>query len=65
FKAKGVDPLKPIISSGTSITAYVIETALHEAQWGSSDSRKVYDGSWSEWTQRVRASDYLVRKTNP
>ncbi|KAM5528724.1 rhodanese-like domain-containing protein [Fusarium oxysporum f. sp. phaseoli] len=65
FETKGVDPLKPIISSGTSITAYVIETALQEAQWGSSDSRKVYDGSWSEWTQRVRASDYLVRKTNP
>lgn len=65
FKTKGVDPLKPIISSGTSITAYVIETALNEAQCGSSDSRKVYDGSWSEWTQRVRASDYLIRKTQP
>ena len=46
FKTKGVDPHKPIISSGTSITAYVIETALNEAQFGSSDSRKVYDGSW-------------------
>lgn len=65
FRTKGVDPLKPIISSGTSITAYVIETALNETQYGSSDSRKVYDGSWSEWTQRVRASDYLIRKTQP
>ncbi|KAJ3453226.1 hypothetical protein MRS44_018881 [Fusarium solani] len=55
FKTKGVDPHKPIISSGTSITAYVIETALNEAQFGSSDSRKVYDGSWSEWTQRTWA----------
>lgn len=31
FKTKGMDPHKPIISSGTSITAYVIETALNEA----------------------------------
>ncbi|KAH6974658.1 hypothetical protein BKA56DRAFT_659269 [Ilyonectria sp. MPI-CAGE-AT-0026] len=46
FKTKGMDPHKPIISSGTSITAYVIETALNEAQFGSSDSRKVYDESW-------------------
>ncbi|CAG9948803.1 unnamed protein product [Clonostachys rosea f. rosea IK726] len=62
FEMKGVDPLKPIISSGTSITAYVLETALNEAQFGSPDSRKVYDGSWSEWTQRVRPWDYLVLK---
>ncbi|KAI5455861.1 Rhodanese-like domain-containing protein [Mariannaea sp. PMI_226] len=62
FKTKCVDPLKPIISSGTSIMAYVAETALNEAQCGSSHSRKVYDGSWSEWTERVRASDYLIRK---
>ncbi|KAJ4178730.1 hypothetical protein NW767_014790 [Fusarium falciforme] len=46
FKTKGVDPQKPIISSGTSITAYVIETALNEAQCGSPDLRKVYEGSW-------------------
>ncbi len=46
FITKGVDPLKPIISSGISITAYVLETALNEAQYGSLSSRKVYDGSW-------------------
>ncbi len=46
FKTRGVDPLKSIISSGTSITAYVLETALNEAQCGSPGSRKVYDGSW-------------------
>jgi thiosulfate/3-mercaptopyruvate sulfurtransferase len=62
FEMKGVDPLKPIISSGTSISAYVLETALNEAQFGSPDSRKVYDGSWSEWTQRVRPGDYMILK---
>jgi thiosulfate/3-mercaptopyruvate sulfurtransferase len=46
FEMKGVDPSKPIICSGTSISAYVLETALNEAQFGSPDSRKVYDGSW-------------------
>jgi thiosulfate/3-mercaptopyruvate sulfurtransferase len=48
FKAKGVDPEKPIISScGTGVTACVIETALNEAQYGSPEKRKVYDGSWT------------------
>ena len=48
FKEKGVDPAKPLISScGTGVTACVIETALNEAQYGSPEQRKVYDGSWT------------------
>ncbi|KAL9946217.1 hypothetical protein D7B24_000533 [Verticillium nonalfalfae] len=63
FKEKGVDPEKPIISScGTGVTACVIETALEQAQYGSVEKRKVYDGSWTEWAQRVSASDSLIKK---
>lgn len=63
FQEKGVNPAKPIISScGTGVTACVIETALSEAQYGTPETRKVYDGSWTEWAQRVRASDSLIRK---
>ncbi|KAF7537995.1 hypothetical protein G7Z17_g12741 [Cylindrodendrum hubeiense] len=48
LEEKGVDPTKPIISScGTGVTACVIETALEEAGIGSSESRRVYDGSWT------------------
>lgn len=63
LRAKGVDPAKPIISScGTGVTAVIIETALDRAGYGSPETRKVYDGSWTEWAQRVRASDSLIRK---
>ncbi|KAM0329324.1 hypothetical protein ACHAQA_004629 [Verticillium albo-atrum] len=63
FKERGVDPEKPIISScGTGVTACVIETALEQAQYGSAEKRKVYDGSWTEWAQRVSSSDSLIRK---
>ena len=48
FTQKGVDPAKPIVSScGTGVTACIIETALHEAQIGTPESRRVYDGSWT------------------
>ncbi|KAI3324851.1 thiosulfate sulfurtransferase [Xylariaceae sp. AK1471] len=63
FQEKGVDPSKPIISScGTGVTAVVIETALEEAGYGSAENRKVYDGSWTEWAQRVEPSDNLIIK---
>jgi thiosulfate/3-mercaptopyruvate sulfurtransferase len=43
-----VDPEKPIISScGTGVSACILETALDEAQYGSPERRKVYDGSWT------------------
>lgn len=48
FESKGVDPSKPIVSTcGTGVTAVVIDTALHEAGFGTPESRKVYDGSWT------------------
>ncbi|KHN96864.1 Rhodanese-like protein [Metarhizium album ARSEF 1941] len=48
LQEKGVDPTKPIISScGTGVTACIIETALEVARYGSPESRKVYDGSWT------------------
>ncbi len=64
FKAKGVDPNKPVISScGTGVTATVIDTALAEAGYGSG-VRQVYDGSWTEWAQRVQRSDNLIVKSD-
>ncbi|CAG9986921.1 unnamed protein product [Clonostachys byssicola] len=64
FSQKGVDPAKPIISScGTGVTACVIDTGLEVAGFGSPESRRVYDGSWTEWAQRVKPSDNLIVKT--
>ncbi|KAI1077626.1 thiosulfate sulfurtransferase [Whalleya microplaca] len=63
FEEKGIDPSKPIISScGTGVTAVAIDTALEEAGLGGPGSRKVYDGSWTEWAQRVSPSDNLIVK---
>lgn len=63
FHEKGVDPERPIIAScGTGVTACVIETALNEARYGAPESRRVYDGSWTEWAQRVRTSEPLIVK---
>jgi len=63
FERKGLDPKKPIISScGTGVTAAVIDTALGEAAWGKADDRRLYDGSWTEWAQRLKESDRLIRK---
>lgn len=48
FQDKGVDPTKPIISScGTGVTAVVIDAALNEAGFGTPETRRVYDGSWT------------------
>ncbi|KAI0839070.1 thiosulfate sulfurtransferase [Hypoxylon sp. FL0890] len=63
FEEKGVDPAKPIISTcGTGVTAAVIDTALEEAGYGTPETRRVYDGSWTEWAQRANPSDSLIRK---
>ncbi|KAJ9237786.1 hypothetical protein DTO166G5_3349 [Paecilomyces variotii] len=63
FESKGIDPKKPIISScGTGVTAAVIETALQEADYGRPDDRRLYDGSWTEWAQRVPEDSGLIRK---
>ena len=43
----GLDPQKPIITScGTGVTAAVLDAALEEAGFGSSN-RRLYDGSWT------------------
>lgn len=53
FERKGVDPAKPIISTcGTGMTAATIDAALIEAGYGEGE-RRLYDGSWTEWVQRV------------
>ncbi|KAJ4261522.1 hypothetical protein NW762_006949 [Fusarium torreyae] len=63
FQEKGVDSEHPIVSScGTGVTACVIDTALQEAEIGSPESRRVYDGSWTEWAQRVQPSENLIIK---
>lgn len=63
FEAKGIDPTKPIVSScGTGVTASVIDAALTEAGY-SEKGRKIYDGSWTEWAQRVRTTDNLIVKS--
>lgn len=62
FRTKGVDPLKPIINScGTGVTAAVIDAALTEAGF-LLQQRRLYDGSWTEWAQRVKPGEGLIRK---
>ncbi|KJX97815.1 thiosulfate sulfurtransferase like protein [Zymoseptoria brevis] len=62
FEQKGVDPTKPIVSScGTGVTATVIDAALIEAGYGDG-SRRIYDGSWTEWAQRVQPGENLIEK---
>lgn len=64
FEQKGVDPSKPVISScGTGVTATVIDAALTEAGYGEG-SRQVYDGSWTEWAQRVQPAENLILKSD-
>ncbi|KAF2796080.1 thiosulfate sulfurtransferas-like protein [Melanomma pulvis-pyrius CBS 109.77] len=62
FASKGVDPSKPIITScGTGVTAAVIDAALVEAGFPV-EKKRLYDGSWTEWAQRVNPTDSLIRK---
>ena len=63
FESKGIDPEKPIISScGTGVSAAVIDAALGEADFGYANDRRIYDGSWTEWAQRVTERDRLISK---
>lgn len=62
FEEKGIDPSKPVITTcGTGVTATIIDTALQEAGFPE-DGRRVYDGSWTEWAQRVKPTEGLIRK---
>ncbi|KAJ5096424.1 hypothetical protein NUU61_005780 [Penicillium alfredii] len=66
FEDRKVDASRTIISScGTGVTASIIETALGEAGFGDPNLRRVYDGSWTEWAQRVKESDGLIKKVKP
>ncbi|KAI9715252.1 MAG: hypothetical protein M1812_006063 [Candelaria pacifica] len=63
FESKSIDPTRPIISScGTGVTAAVIDAALEAAEYGDPSNRRIYDGSWTEWAQRVNTSDNLIKK---
>lgn len=63
FERKGIDTQKPVVSScGTGVTAAVVDAALAEAGWDS-EKRFLYDGSWTEWAQRVKEEDGLILKT--
>ncbi|KAK2805208.1 hypothetical protein FQN51_000731 [Onygenales sp. PD_10] len=63
FESKGLDPMKPTISScGTGVTAAIIDLALEEAEFVSPENRRIYDGSWTEWAQRVPEGSGLIRK---
>ncbi|OJJ00918.1 hypothetical protein ASPVEDRAFT_40423 [Aspergillus versicolor CBS 583.65] len=65
FESRGLDESKSIISScGTGVTATIIETALGLAEFGDPSIHRVYDGSWTEWAQRVKPADGLIKKTN-
>ena len=64
FEGKGVDASRPVISScGTGVTAAVIDAALTEAGFGQDKDRRIYDGSWTEWAQRVTATENLIVKS--
>ncbi|TKA23426.1 hypothetical protein B0A50_07302 [Salinomyces thailandicus] len=64
FERKGVDSNRPIISScGTGVTAVVIDAALTAAGYGEGN-RRVYDGSWTEWAQRVQPTENLIVKSD-
>ncbi|KAJ2892602.1 rhodanese-like domain-containing protein [Zalerion maritima] len=63
FEKHGLNPEKPIISTcGTGVSACVVDCGLEAAGFGPSESRRVYDGSWTEWAQRVKPSESLIHK---
>ncbi|PWW73046.1 Rhodanese-like protein [Tuber magnatum] len=61
--SKGVDPSGEVekkLMCGTGVTAAVIDSALQLAGFGG--KREVYDGSWTEWAQRVDEKSGLISK---
>lgn len=63
FESKNIDASKPIIAScGTGVTAAVIDAALTEAGFPT-ERRRLYDGSWTEWAQRVKSNERLIHKS--
>ena len=66
FTGKGVDFNRPVISScGTGVTAAVLDAALEVAGYSERDAgkrKRVYDGSWTEWAQRVQEEEGIIVK---
>ena len=63
FAAAGVDPSKPkILTCNSGVTAAALDMALTESQFDRS-SRRLYDGSWSEWAHRA-APIGLIEKSS-
>ncbi|KAF8542534.1 Rhodanese-like domain-containing protein [Trichophaea hybrida] len=63
FLEKGIDTspkTDKILMCGTGVTAVVLHSALELA--GVGGNKKVYDGSWTEWAQRVDESSGLIVK---
>lgn len=57
------DPkVQKISSCGTGVTAAIVDTALQVAGFGDTPEtkRKVYDGSWTEWAQRVKDEEGMI-----
>ncbi|KAL2368599.1 hypothetical protein RJ035_007503 [Blastomyces gilchristii] len=64
FEARGINPREPTISScGTGVSAAIIELALKEADDTVPENRQIYDGSWTEWAQRVTEASGMIRKS--
>jgi thiosulfate/3-mercaptopyruvate sulfurtransferase len=62
FETKNINPKKPIVAScGTGVTAAVLDAALTEAGYPE-EGRQLYDGSWTEWAQRVEPEEELIKK---
>jgi thiosulfate/3-mercaptopyruvate sulfurtransferase len=62
FEDKGIDPCQPVITTcGTGVTAAVIDAALTESCYLDTE-KALYDGSWTEWAQRVKPEEGLIEK---
>ncbi|KAH0610302.1 uncharacterized protein H6S33_011829 [Morchella sextelata] len=53
--------VEKVLMCGTGVTAVVVDTALEMA--GIGGKRRVYDGSWTEWAQRVTEDSGLIVKS--
>ncbi|MEQ1577117.1 MAG: 3-mercaptopyruvate sulfurtransferase [Hyphomicrobium sp.] len=63
FKAAGIDPAKPVVTTcGSGVTASILSLAL--AVIGQSNAA-VYDGSWAEWGQEAGPNSTLPVETGP
>ncbi|GAB7366505.1 hypothetical protein MBLNU230_g8497t1 [Neophaeotheca triangularis] len=66
FESKGfVDSLPTVTSCGTGVMAAALEAAVLEAGYGIAEDEgglRVYDGSWTEWAQRVGPTEGLIVK---